>query len=179
MAPPPNLSGLKVSHIMSPNVILVHENDPVSFVIKIFDRCNISGAPVVNDLEEYVGVVSKTDLFDKSLLEYLNEDGNLDHLPIRCIMNATPPLMLEDGTSVEKAAEMMLHNHIHRVFIHSKERIVGVVSSYDILKVVASTCNEPSLSVIESDKEKRFLNIRAQLQKSSIKSKANGTNNRD
>lgn len=171
MAKSMNLSGLKVSHLMSSNVIVVNEDDSVSFVIKIFDRCSISGAPVINKLGEYVGVISKTDLFSRCLLDFLQEHGDLDRLQIKQIMNPTPPLSVEENMSVERAAELMLQNHIHRVFVNYKDKIVGVVSSYDILKVVASMEDTPSstLSLIESEKEQRFLNIRAQLQKKAIK----------
>ncbi len=173
MGQPFNLSGLKISHIMSPNVIFVNEDDSVSFVVKIFARCSISGAPVVNKMGEYVGVVSKTDLFNKKLLEYLQHSGSLDDLPVKYIMNPTPPMCLEEHMSVEKAAEIMLQNHIHRVFVSYKEKIIGVVSSYDILKVVASA-EEAPVSLLESEKEQRFLNIRAQLQKKSIKTGQKG-----
>lgn len=168
-----NLSGLKVTHLMSSNVIFINEEDSVAFAIKIFARCHISGAPVVNRLGEYVGVISKTDLFNKKMLEYLSTHGNLDELPVRHIMNPNPPMMLEEHVSVEKAAEIMLQNHIHRIFVSQRERIVGVVSSYDILKVVAFL-DESNMSLMDADKEDKFFNIRAQLHKKAIKPNLRG-----
>lgn len=165
------LSGLKVAHIMSSNVIALGVEDPVSFVIKVFDRANISGAPVVNETGEYVGVISKTDLFEQSLLEYLNERGHLDDLPVRQIMNPCAPITVTEDLSVEKAAELMLENRIHRVFVRDIHgRIVGVVSSYDILKVVAGDKQLNIIPAPDSDEESqadpRILSIRDQLQKS-------------
>lgn len=168
-----NLSGLKVSHLMSTNVIFISEEDSVAFAIKIFSRCNISGAPVVNRAGEYVGVVSKTDLFNKKMLEYLGQNGNLDELPVKYIMNPNPPMMLEEHVSVEKAAEVMLQNHIHRIFVSQRERIIGVVSSYDILKVVAFL-DEPNMAMLDAGKEDRFLSIRAHLHKKSNKPNMRG-----
>lgn len=164
------LSGLKVSHLMSNNVICIEENDAVSFVIKVFDRCHISGAPVTNSQGEYIGVVSKTDLFDKRLLDFLKGQGSLDELPVRYIMNNTPPLAVLESTSVEKAAEIMLNKHIHRIFVKDvHDKIIGVVSSYDILRVVANDTKHQQVpntpDNIASMKEQQILNIRDQLNK--------------
>ena len=165
MEQPAPVSGLKVSNLMSANLITIEEYDPVSFVIQVFDRCHISGAPVVNDQGEYIGVISKTDLFDKTLLDFLKH-GSLDDLPVRYIMNPTPPVCVPDHTSAEKAAELMLRNRIHRVFITDAEnKIVGVVSSYDILRVVAIGQNNGATSQA-AQKEQQILHLRDQLQKS-------------
>jgi CBS domain-containing protein len=169
------LSGLKVSHLMSSNVITIEEHDSVSFVIKVFDRCHISGAPVVNANGEYVGVISKTDLFDKRLLEFLKQHGSLEDLPVRYIMSDNKPMAVPETTSVERASEVMLNNHIHRIFVKdSFDRIIGVVSSYDILRVVAGSCpqqlpQQPTSSNVSNLKEQQILNIREQLNKNKAK----------
>ena len=59
----------------------------------------------------------------------------------------------------------MLANHVHRVFITSKDRIIGVVSSYDVLKVVANADDLMFPPSFEDDREQRLLDLRAQLQK--------------
>jgi CBS domain-containing protein len=163
MGKPMKLSGLKVSNLMSPNVICINEDDSVALVIQIFSRCHISGAPVINVAGEYVGVVSKTDLFARKLLEYMEQNGSLTDLPVRCIMNPNPPLTLDEQTTVEKAAEVMLEKHVHRVFIQSNGHIVGIVSSYDILKVVANVDTTEAVT-LETNMEQQLLNIKAHLQ---------------
>jgi len=73
--------------------------------------------------------------------------------------------VVDETTTVEKAAEIMLANHVHRVFITSKDRIIGVVSSYDVLKVVANADDLMFPPSFEDDREQRLLDLRAQLQK--------------
>lgn len=158
------LSGVLVSDIMSPNVIFINENDSVSFAIKMFGRCRISGAPVENNAGDYVGVISKTDLFARSVLEFMECHGSLNELPVRAVMSTKVPLVVEESTTVEKASELMLANHVHRVFVTSKGRIMGVVSSYDVLKVVAYA-DDMTTCVIEEDRDQRLLDIRTHLQK--------------
>lgn len=161
----PKLSGLMVSHLMSSNVICIEENDPVSFVIQVFDRCHISGAPVRNQRGEYVGVISKTDLFDRKLLDFLKQHGSLDDLPVRYIMNPNAPMAVSEETTVEKAAEIMLQHRIHRLFIKDgDEKIKGIVTSYDILRVVAAHKTGDGQSPA-NPKEQQILNLRDQLSK--------------
>jgi CBS domain-containing protein len=164
MRRPGKLSGVRVSDIMTPHVISINENDAVSFVIKLFSSCHISGAPVENIEGEYVGVLSKTDLFHRRVLEHLERHGTLDDLPVKSIMNSNQPLVVEASTTVEKAAELMLEHHIHRVFITAKGEMIGVVSSYDVLKVVAKAEEQQAVSP-EEGREQCLLELRTELQK--------------
>lgn len=164
MRRPGKLSGVRVSDIMTPHVISINENDSVSFVIKLFSSCHISGAPVENMEGEYVGVVSKTDLFHRRVLEHMEQYGSLNDLPVKTIMNANQPLVVDAATTVEKASELMLEHHIHRVFVTAKGEMVGVVSSYDVLKVVANAESKSALSS-EEEREQCLLEIRTELRK--------------
>jgi CBS domain-containing protein len=168
MGHPGKLSGVTVSHIMSSNVIFMNENDSVAFAIKMFGRCRISGAPVENNNGDYVGVISKTDLFARNVLEFMEMHGSLNDLPVGAVMSTKAPLVVEEGTTVEKASELMLANHVHRVFVTAKGRIIGVVSSYDVLKVVANP-DELLGFTPEESREQCLLDIRSQLQKKSSK----------
>ncbi len=170
------LCGLCVADIMSGNVICVDEDDSVPFVIKIFDRCHISGAPVLNHKGEYAGVLSKTDLFAKALLQHLKQYGNLEDLKVKDIMNNNPLITVYEDLSVEKAAELMLNHHIHRVFVKNKiGRISGVVSSYDILKVVAVDDKTrkkiplEEITIISEKKDDRIEQLRGQFRKEHYK----------
>ena len=170
MRRPRKLSGVRVSDIMSSHVISLNENDSVSFAIKLFSRCRISGAPVENYEGEYVGVVSKTDLFDRRVLEYMEKHGNLDGLPVWQVMSSVAPLVVDESTSVEKASELMLEHHIHRVFVTSNGEMVGVLSSYDVLKVVANPeALMPPLP--EMDREQCLMEVRLDIQKKKAKKK--------
>lgn len=167
MGRPGKLSGVLVSDIMSPNVIFINENDSVAFAIKMFGRCRISGAPVENNVGDYVGVISKTDLFARDVLKFMEAHGSLNELPVRAVMSTKVPLVVEETTTVEKASELMLANHVHRVFVTAKDRIIGVVSSYDVLKVVAYADDAMTTCVIEEDRGQSLQDIRTHLQKKS------------
>ena len=41
-----------------------------------------------------------------------------------------------ENTQVQNVADVMIRNQIHRVFVTSEERIVGIVSAVDLLKII-------------------------------------------
>jgi CBS domain-containing protein len=135
------LDQLKVHEIMSRHVICVSKDDPLPFVIKLFERTKISGAPVVNKNGEYVGVISKTDLTKVDVLKVLVQNVNsqgTESVTIKHFMNPVPPITVPLNFSVRKTTELMVDRKIHRVFVtNPRGEIVGVVSSFDIVKIYA------------------------------------------
>jgi CBS domain-containing protein len=43
---------------------------------------------------------------------------------------------LEEDATVEEAADMMLKGRIHRVFVTRDKKLIGVVTTMDMLKVI-------------------------------------------
>ena len=43
---------------------------------------------------------------------------------------------VDEGDSIRAAAEAMLRHHIHRVFVRREGRVVGVLSTRDVMKVI-------------------------------------------
>lgn len=54
------------SDIMSSPAISVHPDDTLKEVIQLFAKHNISGAPVVNENNELVGIITERDIIDFS-----------------------------------------------------------------------------------------------------------------
>jgi CBS domain-containing protein len=47
------------------------------------------------------------------------------------------PLMVSPEAEVREAAQQMLYADVHRLFVASDERVVGVISTSDIARAVA------------------------------------------
>ena len=130
-------NAVTVQDFMSKKPIHLNENDTISFVINMFDRTHISGAPVVNAKGEYVGVISKTDLASATMLRYAQE---LDTATVRLFMTHERPLTLPLNAPLEDAVVLMLDKHVHRLFIEDDGgQIIGVLSSFDILRAIRRT----------------------------------------
>ncbi len=127
----------EIRDIMSRQVVSVREDDTVESVITLFERNRISGALVVNAQGEYTGVVSKTDLSGRKVLDWVNQDLHLDSMMVREVMGRHKPVTVNENDPVTDAVKIMREQHIHRVFVtDAAGKIIGVVSSMDILKVI-------------------------------------------
>ena len=147
--------------LMSTSLLAAHESWTVAELAQFLVSNGITGAPVLDDDEHLVGVVSVTDVtrfasmgedmrdergrhgyYTDSLdfnspLDYLedNSESELEAATVKDIM--TPSIFdVESDTAIEDVAKAMVSNGIHRVFVRNEGRIVGVVSALDILKLV-------------------------------------------
>lgn len=128
---------LLVEDLMSTRPIHINENDPISLVVSLFERTQISGAPVINDKGQYVGVISKTDFVGAHFLGLIRSHMNPDLVTAKEMMNPNQVVVIEKSEPVEKAVTMMLDKHIHRVFATDDTgKIIGTLSSFDVLKAI-------------------------------------------
>ena len=142
----------KVKDIMSRNVISINTGATVSKAIKILKNKHISGAPVLDDEKNLVGMVSESDIL--KLVEYhpfltpfleLLEDQPDDlkdsyqmasQKKISEIMSKHL-ITVHPDTEVAHAAAIMVEKNINRLPVvkEKNERIViGIITRADILK---------------------------------------------
>lgn len=120
---------------------------------------SISGAPVVDDKERTIGIVSLTDLVQNrtrertampdahDLLESAAESGiapselsgfGIDTQSEMRVRDIMTPLVYDvaEDTPVNQIADAMIRGRIHRVVVTKGARAVGIVSSLDLLQIV-------------------------------------------
>jgi CBS domain-containing protein len=108
--------------IMTKDVVAVAPDMGVREAAELLLRYRIHGAPVVDDADQLVGMVSFTDLAARH--------GKL----VRDVMAPDPVWAAEDA-SVEEIGSMMLDQIVRRVPIVRGGRVVGIVSASDIIQV--------------------------------------------
>lgn len=145
------MSQLTAGDIMTTSPVTVDPNQTIVELVALFRKNLISGAPVVNANGILVGVVTLRDVAFTGLRgdqepgyfvgadhrqEEMELTWNLDPMtPVEKIM--TPMVFRVDiDTPVEKVADKMLRGKIHRMMVISNEKLVGVVTCSDMLKVV-------------------------------------------
>jgi CBS domain-containing protein len=130
-------------------------------VAKLFEDHAITGAPVVNAQGDVVGVVSQTDLVQSrresaaGVPVYHRVDDEpstavgihfeeFDQTRVEQIM--TPgAICFDENTPAELLAAAMLERHIHRVLITKENRLVGIVTTMDLLRaLIALSRKKPS-----------------------------------
>lgn len=148
--------------IMTRKVIMVKEDMMVNDLIELFLKNKISCAPVVDRKKKLIGIVTKTDIFGRfmdfdldftlkvGLKDILDSHPALSELEVSSETESTVgqimtpnPITAGENTAIEKLAEVMIENGIHRLIIKRGGKIVGIVSTLDILYYIAGkTKNE-------------------------------------
>jgi CBS domain-containing protein len=139
--------------IMRKKIITVGSWLTLPELAKVLEEHAITGAPVVDESGVVLGVVSQTDLVrsrreasDGVPLYHRELDAPLSTLGLhfeevdqsRVEQIMTPGAISFDGeTPVEKIAGAMLERHIHRVLITRSGRLVGIVTTMDLLRALA------------------------------------------
>jgi CBS domain-containing protein len=123
----------RVGNLMSVDPVVVEADAPITQAELLIKSYRISGLPVVAD-GVLVGVVSQTDLLNARSSELIG--ANWERVRVRHLMSR-PAVTVHLNTSVERAARLMLEQHIHRlVVVDEEEAPVGVLTSTDLLRTL-------------------------------------------
>ncbi len=126
------MEALTARDVMSGPVLSVREDLSLKEVSSRLSEAGISGAPVVDAAGSLLGVVSLADL-----ARTVGEGGEgADGLTVRRIMTPIADTVSED-TPVPEIARIMLDNQYHRLVVTRRQEPVGIVSSMDLLKLIA------------------------------------------
>jgi len=116
---------VKINELMATRVIIAEPHHSVDHVRRLMERNRIHAVPVVGPAGEPVGFVSTADLV-----------GDLKGgTPIKNIMSYgvhTVPAY----NDVHIAARIMRNKRIHHVVVTHEKKVVGIISSFDLLKLV-------------------------------------------
>lgn len=139
---------MKVKEVMAKKVITINKNATLREAAKILIKNKISGAPVVDDKGQLVGIVSEKDLY-KALYpthaEFYESPGlwiDLDRLEektreasdkiIEDFMSKEV-LTVNQDTSIMQVGSMMLVRGVHRLVVTGQNNeILGIVTRRDI-----------------------------------------------
>ena len=124
---------LRVGDLMTGDPVVIGPDAPATEAEQLLKTHHISGMPVV-DGGVTVGVISQTDLMVAHSSQMIG--ANWSRMRVRHLMS-TPAITVHAGTSPERAAELMLTRHIHRVVVVDDEDApVGVLSALDLLRLL-------------------------------------------
>jgi len=127
-----------VSEHMTTAVVSVTEGAPLEDVLKTLISLDVSCVLVTTPTGAPAGVVALSDLARASALGG-SVRGPMKLMPpegfAKDVMQ-TPILTIEADATVGEAAAKMLTRRVHRLFVRRNERVVGVFSTRDALRVV-------------------------------------------
>ena len=154
---------LTAADIMQPDPTCVRPEESLSEIARRLIETRVSGAPVV-DGDQLVGVVSRSDVIRATVLyesldsqvtarleppDVRSEDftdmlresfhgfrDRMAKLTVRDVMRSQV-VCCTPQTPVAEVARMMLNEHIHRIVVVDGDRPLGMISSLDIVGLVA------------------------------------------
>ncbi len=116
---------IKISELMTESVITAQPHHSVEHVRNMIEANNISSIPVVDSQEHPVGIVSAMDLAHDL------KPGS----PVNRIMTKGV-YTIPQYNDASAAARLMRNHHIHHVVVTHEKKIVGMLSAFDLLKLV-------------------------------------------
>lgn len=143
--------------VMQTGVLSVAPEMPLTKVAQLFLEEGIHGAPVVDDMERLLGVVSIVDIlrgveeehespsaggtYFRELLEFSGPDwqsmpedfqDRLAQVTVTDVMQPSVVTVTED-TPIPEVAKALRSNRIHRVIVVRGDVLVGIVSALDLV----------------------------------------------
>ncbi len=153
---------ITAADLMNPRVVTVGQDLTVRELANVLVENEISGAPVEDDSGKLVGVVSLTDIAaalaeeeeegegergDFFLSEWAGdgmsreeiEELGLDEAELTVADIMTPEVFtVREDTPVSEIAEAMIQNHVHRILVTREDRVVGIISTSDLLGLLVA-----------------------------------------
>ena len=150
---------LTAADVMQTQVITVSPVDPLHMVQRLFFEEEIHGAPVVDEEGRVRGMITIMDLIRAATEE--NESGDVDFSHViedigvgggwgsgsENFQSRLSETLVEDAmtenvvtvgpeTSVPDVARALRENRIHRVLVVKKNTLLGIISSFDLIRLL-------------------------------------------
>lgn len=145
------MKSLHARQIMSPDVVTLPPSASLRAAAAALAGNHITGAAVVTETGKLIGVLSESDLVEhdaqpRAKLPGLPEQDN------STVADVFSPYLVTAGpnTPVEDLAAMMVKHRVHRLFIVEDERLMGVVSSMDVMRAVSMVKASPKKIVTKA-----------------------------
>lgn len=127
---------MRVADLMQQPVVTVDTEGTVRDAVVLLSEDHISALPVTDRAGKMVGVVSTSDILTAEAEGAPLGTRDLETMTVAELM--TPrPITVSPETDVKEAAQQMLYADVHRLFVTADDRLVGVISTTDIVRAVA------------------------------------------
>ncbi|MEM4911941.1 MAG: CBS domain-containing protein, partial [Metallosphaera sp.] len=137
----------KIINVSSPVVSLSKKDDFTKIIVKFYTT-KVRAIPVVDDSKNLLGMISR-----EQVISYLLNTNQLDSGKAREFMSS-PPLSLNPEDSVAKARWNMVRDNVSRLPVLEEKKLVGIVTTRDIVNALYVPLSERKRSSILTEEER-------------------------
>ncbi len=146
---------IKAKDIMETNIICVTPGTKITQAVELLLNNHINGVPVINEMEELVGIICQSDLIFQQkempvppiftildsifpLFSSRKMDEEFKKLSATTVEQAMvrDPVTVAPETPVSRIASLMVENHFHTLPVVEGKKLVGIIGKEDILKTL-------------------------------------------
>lgn len=144
--------------IMTPSIKAVPQSWTMNRLARFLTDNEITGSPVTDENGDIVGIATLKDITEfrwnagrsdneaqltpeeeeeaRRLRMVIFEEMGKVPVEVRDIM--TPSVLsVDEQTSVRDIADIMMREHLHRIFVTKDSKITGIITTYDMLKLIS------------------------------------------
>ena len=134
------LRTLMASDLMARRVVELSADDSLDDAAQSFVAHELSSAPVVDKQGTCVGMLSAADFLKPSRRDDAVNATSLDR-NVRTLMTSAVQ-SVAPSTPLLRVAQIMSAEHIHHLPVIANERLVGVVSTLDVVSALVNVVDE-------------------------------------
>ncbi len=129
-----SLRDISVREFMSASLVTFSPDMSIFEAIRKLVRAGVSGAPVVDQLSNIIGILSEKDCMKVALNAAYHDElsGKVEDFMSRS------PVTVEADTSILEVAQMFFTSPYKRYPVVHHQRLVGQISRSDVLKAIDS-----------------------------------------
>lgn len=144
--------------IMTPSIKAVPQSWTMERLARFLTDNEITGSPVTDEHGDIVGIATLKDITEfrwnanrndndtrltpeeeqeaRRLRMAIFEEMGKVPVEVRDIM--TPSILsVDEQTPVRDIADIMMREHLHRIFVTNDKKITGIITTYDMLKLIS------------------------------------------
>ncbi|NOR59856.1 MAG: CBS domain-containing protein [Methanosarcinales archaeon] len=139
---PENYSDIFIRDIMTRDVVVVNEDDPVEHIFELFDKYHFNTYPVVNNEGKLTGIIDQDIMLEIIMFHRIPRTKHTHMAAVRSQGESAKEIMIPHPVTISPdenlhdAADMMLKHHINRVCVVENDKLVGIISKKNIISEV-------------------------------------------
>jgi predicted transcriptional regulator len=144
--------------IMTPTIKAVPQSWTMERLARFLTDNEITGSPVVDESGEIIGIVTLKDIAEFRWNAARPQNGQqlspeeeqearrirmamfegMEKVPVEVRDIMTPMVFsVDEQTPVQELADIMMREHLHRIFVTRDKKITGIITTYDMLKLIS------------------------------------------